>query len=197
MSGTCSQNGLAILAQACGPSVLQNLEKAPIAFYASLFGVMSSSSMPAADAAAAAAAAEPVAIQHVDVEMSGSESEWIQIKDDAIMVHDKAIREEQETTPFLLEAQVVESDDKPLAEKLQEMEGALAKLSVGKEGKDKKQLAFDDDAEIIEISPRKPVKKDAAAASTTGAFGPEEEVGASASSAMETDAIDPNAPIQF
>ena len=64
-------------------------------------------------------------------------------------------------------------------------------------GKEKKRLAFDDDAEIIEISPRKPQKKDAAAASTTDAFGPEGEVGSTASSAMETDTIDPNAPIQF
>ena len=121
---------------------------------------MASSSVPAASASAAADIPSgvlpvgPVAPSDVDVEMSGSDSEWIQIKDEPVTVHDQAVKEEQETTPFLAEAQLIDSDDKPLFEKLKEMEEALAKLSVDKE---KKKLAFDDEAEIIEISPRKSV----------------------------------------
>ena len=154
----------------------------------------------------------------VDVEMSGSDSEWIQIKDEAAMVHDQAVREEQETTPLLSEAQIIDSDDKPLSEKLREMEDALAKLTVSKE---KKKLTFDDEAEVIEISPRKRVVKEEVTASTTGAFGPEGEVGSTASShgpagmeveaafgpegeghadtssAMDAETIDPNVPITF
>ena len=137
---------------------------------------MASSSVPAASASAAADIPSgvlpvgPVQPSDVDVEMSGSESEWIQIKDEAVMVHDQAVREEQETTPFLAEAQIIDSDDKPLSKKLREMEEALAKLAVSKE---KKTLAFADEAEVIEISPRKRVDKEKATASTTGAFGPE------------------------
>ena len=177
---------------------------------------MASSSVPAASASAAAdlpSGVLPVGLvapSDVDVEMSGSDSEWIQIK------------EEQETTPFLAEAQLIDSDDKPLSEKLKELEEALAKLSVDKE---KKKLAFDDEAEIVEISPRKSVKTVVVDTSTTGAIGPEGEVGAAASSSMEVeptetpttgaigpeeggnqevklmdttaDVIDPSAPIQF
>ena len=66
----------------------------------------------------------------------------------------------------MAEAQLIDSDDKPLSEKLREMEEALAKLSVDKE---KKKLAFDDEAEIIEISPRKSGKTVVADTSTTGA----------------------------
>ena len=126
---------------------LKNLKPFAFAFYSLLSVIMASSSVPAAGAVAAAA--EPLAPQDLDVDMSGSDSEWIQIKDEAVMVHDQAVREEQETTPFLSKAQIIESDDKPLSEKLREMEDALAKLTVSKE---KKTLTFDDEAEVIEIS---------------------------------------------
>ena len=96
-----------------------------------------SSSVPAASASAAAT--EPVALLDAEMEMSGSDSEWIQIKDEAVTVHDQAIREEQETTPFLAEAQVIESDNKPLSEKVARNGGRVGQVV---HGQGEKEVGF-------------------------------------------------------
>ena len=96
----------------------------------------------AATAAVEAAGAFGPGGTHVYVDVSGSDSEWIEIKEKATSLHDEAVVAEQTTTTFLTEAEIVEVDDNPLV--LQEMTDALAKVTT----KEKQVLSFKEEAEI-------------------------------------------------
>ena len=83
----------------------------------------SSSSVPADVAATApveATGAFGPGGTHVYVDVSGSDSEWIEIKEKATSLHDEVVVAEQTTTTFLTEEEIVEVDDNPLVVKLQD-----------------------------------------------------------------------------
>ena len=99
----------------------------------------------------------------LDVEMSGSESKWIAIEHMAASVHDEDVLQEQTTTTFLSE---------PLAEKLQEMTDALAKLTT----KEKKKV-LDVQTFEAETTPRAMKATFPETSPTTGAVGLEDGEG--------------------
>ena len=90
--------------------------------------------------ASSSTAPAAVAVLTAHAEMSGSDSEMIEIEDAPVSVHDEAVEAEQSTTAFFTEAELVEVDEKPLAVKLQEMTDALAALTGGS--------IFEEDAEL-------------------------------------------------